>query len=303
MAFSFFKKPLLRFEPHYNHQEYENILDDSTHPVGRKLYIFIQICVFIGVFSIMLASIETLYVRFFLTFFITDFILSSIFLIEYLYRFRTSHNKLWFLLSLKRWIELISFAPYFLGLFFLSVSWFEILMVLRVFRVLRLFDVTSDAPLVQWFLRTMIRYKREYVGAFGIFFSSLVVFSTFVYHFENGVNPWFENIFQSLWWGIVTMTTVGFWDVAPITLWGKIFGSVVVFLWPLLLALCSSITILVFMDVAEHSNEEFAQKACVSCETQNPLAANFCFYCGGKTFTQNELWKTSISWVQKLFKK
>lgn len=302
----FFKNllhPLLRFEVLYNKQKYENILDDREHQLWKKLYIFIQICVFLWVFLYMLASVESLYTRFFAVFFISDFIISSIFLLEYLYRFKRASDKKWFFLSVKRSIELVSFAPFFLGLLFLPLMWLEVLKVLRLFRVLRLFDITTDAPLVQWFLRTMIRYKREYIGAFGIFFSSLVVFSSIVYTFEHSVNPWFENIFQSLWWGIVTMTTVGFWDIAPITLWWKIFGSLVVFLWPLLLALCSSISILVFMDVAEHSNEEFAQKVCSRCGTQNALAANYCFHCGHKKFTENVSWNYSTSWAQKLLKK
>ena len=303
MFLKYLQHPLIRFEMLYNKQKYENILDDRDHPLWKKLYIFIQICVLIGVFSLMLASIESLYYRFFLIFFITDFVISSIFLLEYLYRFKRAHSKKWFFLSVKRNIELLSFAPHFIGLFFIPFAWFDILKVLRLFRVLRLLDVTTDAPLVQGFLRTVIRYKREYTGAFGIFFSSLVVFSSIVYYFEHGVNIWFENIFQSLWWGVVTMTTVWYGDIAPITIGGKIFASFLVFLGPLLLALCSSITILVFMDVAEHSNEEFAQKVCTNCGTQNPLAANYCFHCGNKKFSSNFSWSKSTSWAQKLLKK
>ena len=239
----------------------------------------------------MLASIESLYMSFFLAFFITDFVVSSIFLLEYVYRLKRTRDKKKFFLSLKRWIEFVSFAPFFLWLFFIPFMGWEILRVLRLFRILRVFDVTSESPLVQWFLRTIFRYKREYIWAFGIFFSCLIVFSSIVYSFEYQVNPWFENIFQSLWWGIVTMTTVWFWDVTPITLWGKIFGSFIVFLWPVLLALCSSITILVFRDVSDEKLASKEHKICRTCDTFNPKDANYCFHCGENL--QNE--KNSIT--------
>ena len=109
--------------------------------------------------------------------------------------------------------------------------------------------------------------------------------STFVYYFEFPTNPDFSSIPQSLWWGIVTMSTVGYGDMAPITLGGRILGVLLILLGPVLLAVISSITILVFMDVAE-GQRRTDTKICTTCKTRNPEDANFCFNCGEQHFTE-----------------
>jgi voltage-gated potassium channel len=83
----------------------------------------------------------------------------------------------------------------------------------------------------------------------------------------------------------VTMTTVGYGDMAPITLIGKCLWVILILLGPVLLAVISSITILVFMDVAE-SQKITDTKICQTCKTRNNEHANFCFNCWEQHFTQ-----------------
>ncbi len=64
----------------------------------------------------------------------------------------------------------------------------------------------------------------------GLFLSFLIIISTFVYYVEQGINPKFQSVFDTLWWGIVTMTTVGYGDMVPVTAFGKLLGVVLILL-------------------------------------------------------------------------
>lgn len=141
-------------------------------------------------------------------FFMIDIFVSFVFALEYIYRFMRARKKFDFSINIFNIIDLLSFAPFFIGLIFQVFAGLDILKVLRLFRILRLFEVSSHSPIVLGFMRTIKEYRHEYKAVLSIFVSMLVIISTFVYYFEHAHNPDFSSIPETLWWGIVTMTTV-----------------------------------------------------------------------------------------------
>lgn len=207
MIRSFFD-PIIHFENLYFKAKYENILEDSSSSVGKKLRFFVNMCILIGVFSLIFSTVENLHQKYASYFFFFDFIVSSVFLLEYWYRFQRAERKLKFFFHPQRIIELFSFAPFFLGILFVPLMGLDILKLLRLFSVFRLFSFSTQSPLVKGFLKSLSEYKDEYGGVFGVFASILIIFSTLVYYAEHMHNPDFSSIPQALWWGIVTMATV-----------------------------------------------------------------------------------------------
>ncbi len=272
----------------YERDNYENILQDPNSKMGRTLSRLIIGCIIIWVLIVIFETVPELFEKYSLGFFMGDLIISTIFLLEYLYRFWRSWDKFKFLWWFFNIIDLVSFAPFFLALLFPSLMALNILKVLRLLRILRLFEVSVKSPIALWFIKTIREYHKEYKAIFTLFVSLLVIISSFVYLAESSSNPLFLSIPDALWWGLVTMTTVGYGDMIPITITGKFLWVVLILLGPVLLAVISSITILVFMDVAE-SQKITDTKICQTCKTRNSEHANFCFNCGEQHFVDNHL--------------
>lgn len=212
--------------------------------------------------------------------FIFEAFISIIFAIEYIYRFIKADHKISFVFSFMRIIDLVSFLPFFLWLFAVWEVW-KVLRILRVFRVIRLL---KKIPLTRWFIKALWEYKDEYAAVTLLFLIILFIGSVGVYFVERAViDTLFTSIPMSLWWGLVTMTTVGFWDMVPLTNMWRFIGSFLVFLWPLTIWLFSAVTVMVFQEAANnqhilHTHSRW--NTCKRCRTLNWRDANYCMKCG-----------------------
>ena len=236
-------------------------------------------------------------------FFVIDFFVSSVFALEYFLYFHCSKNKKHFLLSIWRIIDFLSFAPFFILLFFwfflTHIQWnfdtiISVLVVLRLFRIFKVLRLVDKIPLTSWFLHSLKEYKDEYKAVFILFFTVLYILSFAVYFFEHSVNPHIANMLDALRWGLVTMTTVWYWDIVPITPIWKVIASFLIFLWPIVLWIFSAITIMVFMDNTERHRYIIFNKLskrvkfCPKCSTKNLKEANYCMKCSYKLINPEE---------------
>jgi voltage-gated potassium channel len=120
-------------------------------------------------------------------------------------------------------IDLAAILPFFLGMF-LNID----LRILRALRLLRFFKLSRYSPAMHSLLRVLVNERRALIGA-GLLLLTVVLFaSTGIYYIESSAQPdKFGSVPDAAWWAIATLTTVGYGDVAPITAFGRLFGSVV----------------------------------------------------------------------------
>lgn len=265
----------------YDKTSYETFLDDPKNKLGVFLSKFINylLLVFLLVLileSLSLESLTNLNDRFFFYF---DIFVSICFWIEYFFRLFSSKKKFSFIKEPWHIIDFLSFAPSFL---WLIVVW-DLSKVLRLLRILRLLRFLKKIPLTTWFIKSIKNYIDEYSAVFLLSFVVLFILSFFVYYFEKDLD-WtkFSSIPMTLWWAIVTMTTVWYWDMYPMSVGWKIFWAVLVFLWPILIALISAVTIMVFMETSKVYNSFWEAKRkvlCPRCSYANPKKANYCIKC------------------------
>ena len=154
-----------------------------------------------------------------------------LFTFEYILRLLVADKKLKFVFSFYGIIDLLAILPFYISFFISRSVDLRSIRILRLFRLFRAFKLVRYNKALQ---RFGIAFKmiREELIVF-LFATVLLLFisSVGIYYFENEAQPdQFKSVFHSLWWAITTLTTVGYGDIYPITLGGKMFTFFVLIL-------------------------------------------------------------------------
>ena len=193
---------------------------DKENRASRAFELGMQAFILLSVVSFSLETLPNFSIRWQRLLYGVEVLVVAIFTVEYALRFLVARNKLQFVFSFFGLIDLLAIAPFYLSLacdlrFLRIIRWF------RVFRALKLLRYNDS---LQHFFDAVSIVKEQlmlYFMATGL----LVYFAAVgIYAFEHNAQPeQFESIFHSLWWAIVTLTSVGYGDVYPITVGGRIF--------------------------------------------------------------------------------
>ncbi|WP_419626139.1 ion transporter, partial [Thiolapillus sp.] len=147
-----------------------------------------------------------------------------IFTVEYLARIYVANNKIAYIFSFYGLIDVLAILPFY-------ISSGVDLRVLRIFRLLRLFRILKlfrYNQAIGRYHRAFVIAKEELVLFSAVSMILLYLSSVGIYYFENTAQPeQFKSVFHSLWWAVVTLTTVGYGDIYPVTVGGRIFTFIV----------------------------------------------------------------------------
>lgn len=279
-------KKLTKWSPEFETPyEVENTLFEKT---DTKLWLIANYTVmFFIILSVIIVWIDTIpdltkeqkhYI------FIIDFIISSVFLIEYIYRLVLSDNRLKFPFKIINIFDLLSFLPFFILVLIYWIWSYSIFALFRIFRIFRIFELTQRIPVINKLITWINKHKIEYLAAIFIIIIILTVFSSLVYLSEQ--KWWNSELFRSIpdtfWWAIVTTTTTWYWDIVPISFIWKFIASILMFIWPILVAILSSITVIVFLDSTKIIDFSKKELICKNCGKANPNDSNYCNKCWKK---------------------
>ncbi len=251
------------------------IIYRADTPLGRLFDICLLILIFLSTFIVMMESVPSFDLKYHTAFVVMEVIISIIFTIEYILRIITIRNKRAYIFSFYGIIDLLAIVPFYLSLFFPVTKFFLIirmLRMLRIFRIMNLLDFMNDGYLL---IRAMKNSSRKIY----IFLLFLMIFSVIVgsmMYMVEGHKEGFESIPQSIYWAVVTVTTVGYGDVSPTTPLGKFFAIV------LMLAGYSIIAVPTGIVTAEMRNKrQIWEKVCPRCNNHDvDDDANYCKKCG-----------------------
>mgnify|MGYP001573268672 FL=1 len=196
------------------------IVEDNTTKKGKYFDYFIQLIIILSLISFSLETLPNISKEFRLVLEKFEFISIVIFSIEYVLRVLVTKKPLRYIFSFYGIIDILAILPFYLNRF-LDLRFLRAFRVFRIFRALKL--IRYNKALNRFNVAFKI-VKEELVLFFIVILIMLFIVSAGIYSFENEAQPEiFKSVFHSGWWSIVTLTTVGYGDVYPITLGGKVF--------------------------------------------------------------------------------
>jgi voltage-gated potassium channel len=193
---------------------------------------FIYVLIIGNIVAMVLESHQSIQIRFSEFFHYFELISILIFSFEYLYRIVVSYKeKQWsgvknYVFSFFGLIDLVSILPFYLKQFVLLDGRF--FRILRLFRLTRVFKLGRDSKSLKLFIKALSAVKSEL--KFTLFLSVLTILfsASAIYFLENKAQPEvFSSITASVWWATVSLATVGYGDIVPVTIWGKVFASII----------------------------------------------------------------------------
>lgn len=197
-------------------------------PAGKLFDISLLVMIALSTFIVMMESMRSVDMRYHKTLVQLEWIITILFTIEYFLRIIIVKNKKDYIFSFMGIIDFLSILPFFMSLLFPFTKFLSIirlLRILRVFRILNLMDYMNDG---QYIVQALKNSSRK-IYIFLLFILILVtILGSLMYVVESGENG-FTDIPTCIYWAVVTITTVGYGDISPITPLGK-FISVILML-------------------------------------------------------------------------
>ncbi len=207
---------------------YETIFEADTR-AGRLFDITLFFCIVASVIVIILESVEAIRNTYGALFKFLEWFFTIIFTIEYLARLWTVLNKRKYILSFFGVVDLLSILPTYLALFFAGA---HSLMVIRSIRLLRIFRILKLPRYVgegQALIRALKASQHKIIVFLLTVLTAVIISGTIMYVIE-GETHGFTSIPRSIYWAVVTMTTVGYGDIAPQTALGQTVASFIMIL-------------------------------------------------------------------------
>lgn len=259
-----------------------DIIFEADTPYGKLFDIALLFLILISVGLVMLESIPAINARYHLVLIISEWTLTTLFTVEYILRLYCVKNRWKYFFSFYGIIDLLSILPFYLGLFFETSKYFSSIRILRLLRIFRIFNLTRFTR-GKNILVVGLKESRDKIIVFLSFVILIVVVIGSVMYMVEHDHPesGFTSIPISIYWAIVTLTTVGYGDVSPVTGLGQFLASLVMIIGYGIIAVPTGI---VTMEMNKASNNiPTNTERCRYCGDENHLDGSiYCKTCGHK---------------------
>ena len=253
------------------------IIFGAETTAGKTFDVLLIASIFLSVIVVMLDSVALINAVYGRLFFYLEWFFTLLFTIEYLLRLGCIGRPWRYAASFFGIIDLLAILPTYLSLLLPGAEIFlviRILRVLRIFRVLKLVQYIGEANLLIQAMKASMRKITVFLFAV---LSLVIIFGSLIYVIEGEPNG-FTSIPRSVYWAIVTMTTVGYGDISPKTGFGQALAALVMIIGYSIIAVPTGI---VTAEIAQQFKKRTSNRPCPECGANNhDDDAEYCKYCG-----------------------
>ncbi|MCF6407223.1 ion transporter [Chitinophaga filiformis] len=256
-----------------------NTIYESNTIAGRIFDIALLILIILSIVVVMLDSIQIYRQRYGQIFYMMEWYFTILFTVEYILRLISIKKPLRYVVSFFGVIDLLAILPSYLSVFVIvGAQSLLVLRALRLLRIFRIFKLTHFLTEID-FLKTAISSSMKKITVFMlVVLFTVIILGSVMYLVENGENG-FASIPDSIYWAIVTITTVGYGDIAPVTPLGKFIASIMMFIGYGIIAVPTGIVTNEMVNATRA--RKHGHEACPGCGREgHDRDAVHCKYCG-----------------------
>jgi voltage-gated potassium channel len=257
---------------------YEVIFEAET-PGGKAFDVALLVAIVLSVLAVLLESVASIQAEYGGALRSFEWLITALFTAEYLLRLYCVERPARYARSFFGVVDLLAILPTFLSLFVAGAQSMLVirgLRLLRVFRVLKLVHFVGEARMLRAALRASFRKIIVFLGAVLI---TVVIVGSMMYLIEGEASG-FTSIPEAIYWSIVTMTTVGYGDISPVTPLGKFLAAAMMIMGYGIIAVPTGI---VTVEIAGAQKRLVSTQVCPHCLSEgHDVDAVFCKFCGAR---------------------
>lgn len=255
---------------------YEVIFEADT-PAGRAFDIVLLVSIGVSVVAVVLESVAGIRARYGSALRFVEWLFTILFTVEYLVRLMSVRRPLRYVTSFFGVVDLLAIVPTYLSLVFVGAQSLLVIRALRLLRVFRVFKVARHLKELSSLLEAL-RGTRTKITVFMMVILTLVLIMGTAMYVVEGEAAGFTSIPRGIYWAIVTVTTVGYGDIAPRTVFGQVIAAVAMLLGYSLIIIPTGIF---STELARVTARPVTTQCCPDCLREgHDLDAIFCKHCG-----------------------
>lgn len=257
------------------------IIFEADTPAGKVFDLFLILSIILSVIAVMLDSVGSIREVYGGQLYLVEWFFTILFTIEYIARLICIGRPILYATSFYGVVDLLAISPTYLSLFFPGTHFLMVIRIfrmLRIFRILKLVKYLGEADL----LMQALRASRRKITVFLFVLLVLVIISGSMMYVIEGESNGFTSIPRSIYWAIVTLTTVGYGDISPKTNVGQALASLIMIMGYGIIAVPTGI-VTVGLSRAMSEKKNVSTQACPECSAEgHDYDALYCKFCGEK---------------------
>ena len=263
----------------FSREHLHEIIFEADTPAGKTFDVLLIFCILASVGIVMLDSIQSVGIKFHRIFFVLEWVFTGLFTVEYLLRLYCVRKPWKYATSFFGIVDFLSIVPSYLSLFVPGTQYLLVIRTLRTIRIWRILKLVHF--LKEWnLILTALRASSRKIVVFLLVVASLVIILGSLMYMVESEESGFTSIPRSVYWAIVTLTTVGYGDISPKTDLGQILASIAMIMGYAIIAVPTGI---VTVELASAKQKEVSTQACAACARDgHDSDAVHCKFCGSK---------------------
>ena len=259
--------------------KFHEIIFEADTKAGKLFDVLLIIIILLSVFVVMLDSVHAFRDQFGSLLYALEWLFTILFSIEYILRLMCVGRPVKYATSFYGVIDFLAVAPTYLSLLLPGTQFLLVIRLLRILRIFRVFKLVQYIREAGQLNQALSASRRKITIFLFIVLVLVVIFGSLMYVIEGEKNG-FTSIPRSIYWAIVTLTTVGYGDISPKTNLGQALAAIIMILGYAIIAVPTGI---VTVEMSAAMSRDISTQACPQCSAEgHDKDAKFCKYCGAK---------------------